>query len=124
MFFSVQGEFQSSIFDIDRAIKLKPDEVIYIANKGIILARQGYYIEALKCCELAVSQNPNHESSYYARACYFALQNDEIQALENLGKAIEISPHISRREAKKNPDFDRMRDNTQFKALIEGTQVT
>ena len=118
---SMNGDLKSSLTNIEQAIQLVPDNVIYTANKGIILARQGNYPEALKYCNLAIEKDNNHESGYYAKACYFALQGDDTQAIEFLGKAIEISPHNSRREAKINPDFDRLRDNPAFKALVEGT---
>ena len=118
------GRFEEAFKSCNKAIEISPEDsntVLYIANKGIILARQGRYLEALKFCNLAISKDPLHEASYYSKACYFALQNNEIQALENLGKAIEISPRRSRHEAKVNPDFDRMRDNPLFKSLVEGT---
>ena len=41
------------------------------------------------------------------------------QAIDNLQKAIDIAPSRSRREAKHNPDFDSIRDDERFRALMQ-----
>jgi tetratricopeptide (TPR) repeat protein len=78
----------------------------------------GRYTEALAECEIAIQQDPKHESGYYAKACYYALHGELEQVIENLQKAIEIAPRRSRQEAKRNPDFDGIRNNEQFRALV------
>ncbi len=94
--------------------------MLYIANKGIILCRQGNYQKGLKYCEEAISKNPDREAGYYAKACYYALQNHDLQAIKNLNKAIDIAPHRCHIEPKNNPDFDQIRNNPKFKALLGG----
>ncbi|WP_068816314.1 tetratricopeptide repeat protein [Phormidesmis priestleyi] len=111
-------EFEKAIVAIDKAIKLKPEEVLFTANRGIVLARAGRYAEALAACEQAVKQDPKHESGYYAKACYYALQGEIEQVIDNLIKALEIAPRHSRSSAKHNPDFDGIRDDEQFRALV------
>ncbi len=115
---SLLQEFEKAIVAIDKAINLKPEEVVLRANRGIVLARAGRYAEALAVCEEAVTQNPEHESVYYAKACYYALQGELKSAIDNLQKAIAIAPRLSRREAKQNPDFDSIRDDERFRALV------
>ncbi|PSB57193.1 TPR end-of-group domain-containing protein [Chamaesiphon polymorphus] len=88
------------------------------ANRGIILARASRYTEALIECDRVIEQAPNHEIGYYAKACYHALQDEVDLAIENLQKAIDIKPRLCRREAKHNPDFDRIRDNERFQELV------
>jgi tetratricopeptide (TPR) repeat protein len=110
--------FEKAMIAIDQVINLESNEVIYKANRGIILARAGRYEEALVDCEEAIKQNPNHESGYYAKACYYALRNDINQVIENLRKAIDIHPNNSQREARCNPDFDGIRDDERFRALV------
>jgi tetratricopeptide (TPR) repeat protein len=115
---SLLKNFEKAITAIDEAINLKPQEVLYGANRGIILARYGRYTEALADCEQAIKQDPKHESGYYGKACCYALQREIGQAIDNLQKAIDIAPRRSRREAKKNPDFDSIRDDERFRALM------
>jgi tetratricopeptide (TPR) repeat protein len=116
---SLLKNFEKAITAIDEAINLKPQEVLYRANRGIILARARRYTEALAECEQAIKQNPKHESGYYGKACCYALQGEIGQAIDNLQKAIDIAPRISRREAKHNPDFDSIRDDERFRALMQ-----
>jgi len=92
--------------------------LLYRANRGIILARAGRYTEALAECEQAINQDPKQESGYYGKACCYALQGEIRQAIDNLQKAIDIAPRRSRREAKQNPDFDSIRDDERFRALM------
>jgi tetratricopeptide (TPR) repeat protein len=116
---SLIKNFEKAITAIDEAINLEPKEVLYRANRGIILARAGRYTEALADCEHAIKQKPKHESGYYGKACCYALQGDIGQAIDNLQKAIDIAPGRSRREAKQNPDFDSIRDDEGFRALMQ-----
>ena len=115
---SLLKNFEKAITAIDEAINLEPKEVLHRANRGIILARYGRYTEALADCEQAIEQNPKHESGYYGKACCYALQGEIGQAIDNLQKAIDIAPSRCRREAKHNPDFDSIRDDERFRALI------
>ena len=114
---SLVGDFEKAIIAIDKAIKLET-HVGLRANRGIILARAGRYPEALDECEQAIMQDPNHESGYYGKACWYALQGNIDLAIENLQKSIDIAPRNSRREAKHNPDFDSIRDDERFRALM------
>jgi tetratricopeptide (TPR) repeat protein len=115
---SLLKNFEKAITAIDKAISLNPQEVILRANRGIILARAGGYTEALAECEQAIKQDPKHESGYYGKACCYALQGEIGEAIDNLQKAIDIAPRRSRREAKHNPDFDSIRDDERFRALM------
>ena len=98
--------------------KENKEEPLYLANQGIILARAGRYKEAFALCEQALNLKDN-EASHYAKACCYALQGDADLAIESLRRAIEYAPHRCRLEAKYNPDFDWLRDNQQFQALLD-----
>jgi tetratricopeptide (TPR) repeat protein len=115
---SLLKNFDKAITAINQVIKLNPQEVVFRANRGIILARYGIYTEALADCEQAIKQDPKHESGYYGKACCYALQGEIGQAIDNLQKAIDIAPRFSRNEAKHNPDFDSIREDERFRALM------
>ncbi|NET59354.1 MAG: hypothetical protein F6K47_25390 [Symploca sp. SIO2E6] len=58
-------------------------------------------------------------SGYYGKAFCYARQGEIAQAIDNLKKAIDIAPRLCRTEAKHNPDFDSIRDEEGFRALVE-----
>ena len=62
--------------------------------------------------------NERFDRGYYGKACCYALQGETEKAIEHLQKAIEIKPRLSRKEAKTNPDFDSIRDDDRFRALV------
>jgi tetratricopeptide (TPR) repeat protein len=106
---SLMNDFDNSVQAIDKAINLRHEEVIFRANRSIILARAGRFAEALSDCKLAIKQDSSDECGHYALACCATHQNNIEQAISSLQKAIDIAPHRCRREAKHNPDFDSMR---------------
>lgn len=113
--------YEEAIDAINKAINLEKEEFLYLANKGIVLARAGRYDESLSFCEQALNLKED-ESGHYGRACCYALQGNDELAIDSLRKAIEYAPRRCRLEAKYNPDFDRLRDDDRFQALINGNQ--
>jgi len=116
---SLLQQFDKAITAIDRAIKLDPQDALYQANRGIILARAGRYAEALADCDRAIQQKPHTVFGYYARACCQALHADLDAALASLEQALAIAPRKTRQEARYNPDFDALRNDPRFQALID-----
>jgi tetratricopeptide (TPR) repeat protein len=115
---SLLKKFEEAIISIDKAILIEPQKVLLEANRAIILARADRYNEAFIDCDRAIEQNPNHEIGYYAKACCHALQDEIELAVKHLQQAIDIKPRLCRKEAKHNPDFDSIRDDKQFRALV------
>ena len=116
------GHYDEALANHDKALKLQPEDPLLWVNRGIVLARSGSYEEALASCDKALELQPNDESGYYGKACCYALQGDFYMAIENLQQAINLNPRRCRREAKTNPDFDSIRSDSRFQALMqEGT---
>lgn len=101
---------------IEKAISVEPSSKRFwlIANRGIILARARKYSEAVSTCNSVIETNPSNEVGYYGIACCYALQGNYSMALASLQEAININSIRCRREARKNPDFDRLRDDEHF----------
>lgn len=112
-----------AIKSIDRAIEIsrhnspKRYKSLYLANKGIILAREGSNIDkAIALCQQAIALETN-EHGYYGLACCYALKGDVDLALESLEKAIDYSSGLCRMEAKYNPDFECLHHLRRFQTL-------
>ncbi len=114
------GHYDEALANQDQALKLQPEEPVLWTNRGIVLARSGRYKEALASCDKAIELQPNDESGYYGKACCYALQGDVELAVENLQQAINLNPSRCRREAKINHDFDSIRGDERFQALLQG----
>ena len=119
-------DYSEAIAAIDRAIKLENNEnkSNFTANKGIILARASRYAEALECCETSITMNPSSEFGYYGKACCYALQGNNELAIEFFQQAVSRDPNRCCREARTNPDFDKLRNDERFIAIMERSKYT
>lgn len=80
----------------------------------------GRYEEAIASYDKALEFKPDDHSAVYNKACCYALQGNIEQTLENLQQAINLSPDEYREKAKTDSDFDSIRDDELFQALIQG----
>ncbi len=78
--------------------------------------------EAVASYDKAVEIKPDFHQAWYNKACYYALQNNIEQAIENLQIAINLNPEKYQKMAKTDRDFDTIRDNERFQKLIYKTQ--
>ncbi len=62
--------------------------------------------------------NPQYATAYYNKACAYALMKEIEQACEWLEKAINLD-ETCREMAQTDEDFDGIRDDPAFQALIE-----
>jgi tetratricopeptide (TPR) repeat protein len=96
------------------SVESSSKQFLLIANCGIVLARAGKHLEAVSTCNSVIETNPSDEAGYYGIACCYALQGNYGMALASLQEAININSMRCRREARKNPDFDRLRNDEHF----------
>ncbi len=111
------GRHEEAIAAYDKAIEIKPDKDAAWNNRGIALRNLGRYEEAISAFDNALELNPDNASAWYNRACYFALQNQIESAIENLTKAISLNKKYQEM-AKTDSDFDNIREDSRFQALI------
>ncbi|WP_430015175.1 tetratricopeptide repeat protein [Microcystis protocystis FBCC-A270] len=77
----------------------------------------GQYEEVEQILQKALAINPNHPNTNYNLACYYAIQDNIPLAVEYLAKAIQLRPS-DREQAKKDSDFDKIRQDPRFIELI------
>jgi tetratricopeptide (TPR) repeat protein len=110
--------YEEAVTSFDRALKINPENDSAWSNRGVALANLERYEEAVTSYDRALKINPEDDSAWYNLACCFALQNQIESVLENLTKAIALNPKY-REIAKTDADFDKIRNNSRFKKLIE-----
>ena len=121
------GRYEESIDSYDRALQFKPDLYQAWFNRGIALGNLGRYEEAIDSYQQSLKFLPNDANAYYnigANAyynigCDYALQGNIDLALENLQQAIQLNPDKYLEQAKTESDFDSIRHDLRFQALIQ-----
>lgn len=91
-------------------------------NRGNALDDLGRLEEAIASYDKALEIKPDFHKAGYNKACYYALQGDIEQALENLQNAINLSPDKYREMARTDSDFDGIREDERFEALIKSVK--
>jgi hypothetical protein len=66
----------------------------------------------------AIEIQPEYPGSYYHLARSHSLLNQVSQSLENIEKLLELLPETGAEAIATSPDFDNLRNNPRFQALI------
>ena len=100
-------------------MQIKPNLQEAWNNRGDALGDLGRYKEAIDSYDKSLAINPNAANTYYNKAFAYSLQNMIELALENLQRAIQLDPEKYREMSKTNSDFDNIRRDRRFQALIQ-----
>ena len=103
----------------EMALELDPDSVAAHNNYGNLLKEMGDLEGAERAYHDAIARDPEHPSPRYNLACLHSLRGNLDLALARLQDAIDREPAF-RDEAMRDPDFDPVRDEPAFIALMEG----
>jgi tetratricopeptide (TPR) repeat protein len=79
----------------------------------------GHYEDAMNNYNQAAQLQPNDPLVWYNKARCYTLQKNIAAAIENLQKAIDLSPETYLPIAANNSDFDTIRSDERFQALIQ-----
>ncbi|KAM3100547.1 TPR end-of-group domain-containing protein [Phormidesmis sp. 146-35] len=117
------GEYKKSIDCYDRAIQLEQLPFIALVNKGLAYRRwynneQEGTSKGIECFEQATLIAPNYPT-WYNQACYYAFLGNSEEAVRNLNQAINLAPSKARQLARKDSDFELIREREEFKKLLE-----
>ncbi|MFN7283638.1 MAG: TPR end-of-group domain-containing protein [Dolichospermum sp.] len=76
------------------------------------------YQAAISSYDKAVEFKPDLHQAWYNKSCIYALQSNIEQAIKNLQIAINLLPEKVREWTKTNSDFDAIREDERFQALL------
>jgi tetratricopeptide (TPR) repeat protein len=113
------GRYEEAITSYDKALQIMPDKYAAWDDRGFALSYLGRYNEAIASFDKALQIMPD-ANAFYNKACAYALQSNLEAALENLSKAVALNPDEYLAIAKTDSDFDALREDERFQALVQG----
>jgi tetratricopeptide (TPR) repeat protein len=113
------GRYEAAIASYNEALKHKQDYHEAWDNRGMSLASLGRYEAAIESYDQAIKAKLDDQRAFYNRACTHSLNHHHEAALQDLATAIQLAPFY-RNLSKTDSDFDGMRDDPRFQALLKG----
>ncbi|MEM6253421.1 MAG: tetratricopeptide repeat protein [Cyanobacteria bacterium P01_D01_bin.156] len=113
------GRYEAAIASYDAALAIKPDDYVVLNNKGSSLHNLGRYEDAIHFYDAALALKSDLHEALNNKSCAYALLNKPDEALKYLKKAIELAPERYIELAKADTDFDSLRNDPRFQALIQ-----
>jgi tetratricopeptide (TPR) repeat protein len=111
------GNIPEEILSYDQALKVEPYFHKAWYNRGVALGALGNIEEEIISYNEALKIESNFPQAWYNKSCAYTLQSQTKLALESLEKAISLGEQY-REMAKTDSDFDTIRNNPAFQALI------
>jgi tetratricopeptide (TPR) repeat protein len=113
------GRSEEAVASYDKSLKIQPNDHQTWNIRGNALRNLGRFEEAVASYDKSLKIQPDDSITFYYKACSYALQGKVEQAIENLQQAINLSPEECREWVKTDSDFDKIREDERFKALIQ-----
>lgn len=110
------GDFNEGMKNIDKALQINPNYGYARFNKALAYELYDKYEEALKWYDKNLEVE-NYIWSYYGKASIYGRRGQVEKAVENLKIAISMDKSI-KEEAKKEKDFDPIRERKEFIDLV------
>lgn len=82
--------YQQALNDINRAIQINPQEILYYAEKASLEIRVGRYDEAMLTAQECIKLNPEDSDGYLFLGLAQCLKNNKTEGIKNLQKAKEL----------------------------------
>ena len=86
------GRYEEAIASYDQALTLRSADETSWCNRGHALYRLGRYPEALASYNQALSLEPDFDAAFYGKARVYAVSGKLQLAIDNLCRAIALSP--------------------------------
>jgi tetratricopeptide (TPR) repeat protein len=99
----------------------RPKTFEELLNYGVVLHNRGDFQHAVKYLRQALDIHPRNEGALYCMAAAQARAGDAQAALKALKSAIHANP-ASRAQARRDADFEPLREAAAFQALVAPAQ--
>ncbi len=110
-------DYRTAIVHLEKANRLKPDEMDISLALGWCYKRTNRLAQAIDALTRAVIRNKSEPLLHYNLACYWSLAGNVAHAVENLQKALKLAPQMIFMVPSET-DFDPIRHDPVFQALM------
>lgn len=117
------GRTDEAIVAYQQAIKLDPKDTLSHNGLGIVYAELGHTDKATVAFQRAIELDPKYNGSYLNLAIVSINQGQAEVALTYLQEGLALVPQ-KRQWAANHPNFEALRDDPRFQALVGGSQTS
>ena len=114
--------FEDALVPLGRASEIEPENIHIWIALGWCHKRLGRLDLAIEALEEALAADPDESLIHYNLACYWSLAGNKQRALGYLEQSLSLDSSYARRTAAE-PDFDPIRDDPEFQAVVKGQPV-
>jgi tetratricopeptide (TPR) repeat protein len=87
----IQGRlYQQALNDINRAIQMNSQEILYYAEKSSLEIRVGMYEQAILTADECIKLDSNNSDGYLFKGLAQCLKGDKAEGIKNLTKAKDL----------------------------------
>jgi Flp pilus assembly protein TadD len=113
--YQLLGQYEKALSAYQKAVELAPEGGAYRASLASVLRKLGREAEAQ--AQMEIARPLMAKENEYNRACFESICGNVEQALALLKVALE-KKQTSQEWARRDPDFDSIREDPGFKALV------
>lgn len=113
-----EGDYKGGIALIQKTLDINPNYVPAFYDMAMANKLQNNYDQSLYWFEKTIGSDPQNTWSYYGIATIYADRGEIEASLKYLQKAIELDQAV-KEVAREQSHFDSMRNNPQFKAMVQ-----
>lgn len=116
--------YEDAVASYELALNINPQDEATWYGRGWALYQLGHFEDAIASYDRALELKPTDDSAWYTKACCFALLGRVTEVIECLIQAVNLSPNQYPQLIKTDEDFDEIRSDARFKALMQELLVS
>ncbi|WYX99750.1 tetratricopeptide repeat protein [Oxyplasma meridianum] len=113
------GRSNEALHIMEKCLKIKPDDYMFLRNKGLILYDTDEYEEALKPLEKSYSINSTDSTKLYLASSSYLESDNYEKALEFARKALAIDPKDAELHYLLHEIYESLGDNSRSEKEIQ-----